>query len=195
MSERVVPARSPRLPPAQPRAQADRRRCLEWPASSRRPAPCPHRKDRPPLGTSVCCPGPPTELAVPPTAALPWHAVRACGQVARPQPRFALCGLPIDKENLGEGEHKVGALLQGHVSVSRSVHLKTKADCRVGSTHSSRSPTAQSNDAQEAALGDAPVATYGFTIFFGSTTRSNSASVTKPSFKAAALSVRSLSIA
>ena len=125
MSERVVPARSPRLPPAQPRAQADRRRCLEWPASSRRPAPCPHRKDRPPLGTSVCCPGPPTELAVPPTAALPWHAVRACGQVARPQHRL-LCGLPIDKEDLGEGEDKIRAFLQGHVSVSRSVHLKRR---------------------------------------------------------------------
>ena len=39
------------------------------------------------------------------------------------------------------------------------------------------------------------VATYGFTIFAGSTTRSNSASVTKPSFKAAAFNVRSLSVA
>ena len=53
----------------------------------------------------------------------------------------------------------------------------------------------QITDPQDAALVDASVATYGFTIFFGSTTRSNSASVTKPSFKAAALSVRSLSIA
>src|SRR5262249_12557803 len=41
----------------------------------------------------------------------------------------------------------------------------------------------------------APVATYGATIFFGSTTRSNSTSVTKPSFRAAAFKVRSLSIA
>ena len=38
-------------------------------------------------------------------------------------------------------------------------------------------------------------ATYGRTIFVGSTIRSNSASVTKPSSKAAALSVRSLSMA
>src|SRR6516162_4805927 len=38
-------------------------------------------------------------------------------------------------------------------------------------------------------------ATYGFTIFFGSTTRSNSASVTKPNFNAATFNVRSLSIA
>jgi hypothetical protein len=39
------------------------------------------------------------------------------------------------------------------------------------------------------------VATYGFTILAGSTTRSNSSSVTKPSFSAAAFNVRSLSIA
>jgi hypothetical protein len=39
------------------------------------------------------------------------------------------------------------------------------------------------------------VARYGFTIFFGSTTRSNSASVTKPSLKAAVFNVRSLSMA
>src|SRR5271156_7220425 len=41
----------------------------------------------------------------------------------------------------------------------------------------------------------AAAATYGFTIFFGSTTLSNSASVTKPSFSAACFSVRSLSMA
>src|SRR5271156_2605748 len=39
------------------------------------------------------------------------------------------------------------------------------------------------------------VATYGITIFFGSTTRSNSDSLTMPSFNAAAFSVRSLSMA
>jgi hypothetical protein len=38
-------------------------------------------------------------------------------------------------------------------------------------------------------------ATYGRTIFAGSTTRLNSASVTKPNFNAAAFNVRSLSIA
>ena len=38
-------------------------------------------------------------------------------------------------------------------------------------------------------------AMYGWTIFAGSTTRSNSASVTKPSFNAASFRVRSLSIA
>jgi hypothetical protein len=48
-------------------------------------------------------------------------------------------------------------------------------------------------DAQAAA--DGPLATYGFTILRGSTMRSNSASVTKPSFNAAALSVRSWSTA
>ena len=36
----------------------------------------------------------------------------------------------------------------------------------------------------------AQAATYGFTIFFGSTTRSNSASVTKPNFNAAAFNVK-----
>ena len=41
----------------------------------------------------------------------------------------------------------------------------------------------------------AAVATYGRTILAGSTMRSNSASVTKPNFKAAAFNVRSLSIA
>ena len=41
----------------------------------------------------------------------------------------------------------------------------------------------------------AAAATYGLTILAGSTTRSNSSSVTKPSFSAAAFSVRSLSMA
>jgi len=40
-----------------------------------------------------------------------------------------------------------------------------------------------------------PVATYGLTILAGSTTRSNSSCVTKPSFIAASFSERSLSIA
>src|SRR5436190_566241 len=125
MSEQVAPARSRRLPLAHLRAQADRRRCLEWPASSRRPAPCPHRKDRPPLVTSVCCLGSPTELAVPPPRHhLGTQSKRAAKLLGRSH--GLLCGLPIDKENLGEGEDKVGAFLQGHVSVSRSAHLKRR---------------------------------------------------------------------
>jgi hypothetical protein len=37
-----------------------------------------------------------------------------------------LGGLPVDVENPGEGEDKLGALLQGHVSVLRSAHWKRR---------------------------------------------------------------------
>src|SRR5262249_58710326 len=37
-----------------------------------------------------------------------------------------LGGLPVDVKNPGEGEDKLGALIQGHVSVSRWAHLKRR---------------------------------------------------------------------
>src|SRR5262245_36341092 len=95
------------------------------------------------------------------------------GGTAQPLGRLDrfLCRLAGDVQDLGEAQNELRPIPRAH---DRAI-LKEEWHAQV------RRQTT--------------VATYGYTIFLGSTTRSNSASVTKPSCNAAALRVRSLSMA
>src|SRR5262249_8754874 len=103
-----------------------------------------------------------------------------------------LSRLPVDEKNSGKAENQVTMFLHCHVGPWQSVRLAydtVDPAGRAGSTIGARAIL------QALPPAAAPLATYGRTIFFGSTTRSKSASVTKPSFSAAAFRVRSLSMA
>src|SRR5262245_13336923 len=107
-----------------------------------------------------------------------------------------LRGLAVDVEHPREGEDKAGTLLRRHVSFSQSADSKAATSWASRGAEPGeprRAPGMQVG--QRGPLVDGSLATEGLTNFFGSTTRSNSASVTKPSCNAASFSVRSLSMA
>src|SRR5262249_39723665 len=109
------------------------------------------------------------------------HPEAACKLLSRSD--GSLCRLPIDIENPGKREQDARMLLQRHGEfVLRST-----------STVADATPPGRIQPDQAPFLPTGWVATYGLTIFLGSTIESNSASVTNPSFNAAARNVRSLS--
>src|SRR5262249_12347797 len=109
-----------------------------------------------------------------------------------------VCGLAIDMQHSSAAEDEIGPCVPMHPrSPQHAAHHsgdRLMHNCAAG--EKGFKPAAfQNAQASHGPHPQAPVATDGCTILPGSTMRSKSASVTKPKARAAALSVRSFSMA